>query len=953
MQDLPIGFDASGADAWAFQDVLAHGMSVGAPPDEFNTKGQNWGLPPFVPARLRSAGYEPFVQTIRACLRHAGGLRIDHVMGLFRLFWIPEGRAPRDGAYVESNGGELLSIVALESQRARAVIVGEDLGTVEESTREQLAAHHLLSYRLLWFEKTRPVQYPVNALTAITTVKSATNPSVVGGGVEFTATARAGNESGAWRVESPGFVPGLQVNSLWARGRDNVFAYGSRQLPTGVSESWLYRWNGNMWREAFHLPNTVAISVFGTNPWDVFVSAYYQPSGPAVVYRSTDDGVTWEAQTLPPELGSRWLFNFAGTPNDVQASAGGDMFIRFQGTRWETISAGGVSDDVGAATTMLSPTDGHFVNCWGHGSYDGTKWTYNRSNDLCDVGWIWGARDPTNGVLTLLAVGNAGWSNGIRLWRLEGSSFGTKMDFAFGDPVGGDFLGGIFCGRGSFGTALGVWGSAPDDVWLIGRLGRSATDCTGTGRVYHFDGQEWVNITQQLSALLGETLPVTTAVVGTGPHDVWVALEDGRLLRYAANYTPTGTFVFRDNGAIIGRADAIEGAGRLTTSFSTAGTHNITAEYSGDANFAPSEGLLNQIVNRAAPIVSWPQPSDVVYGTRLGTAQFNAIANVPGVFQYTPNTGTLLPVGTQTLTALFTPADSANYATATVSTRITVRRDTTLNCSVHIQNVGWRDCVDGVGGTWGQSLRMEAFRATAPGRRICYSAHVQNIGWGPTVCDGAVAGTTGRSLRLEALRVWLDVGHIAYMSHLQNIGWTGPVWDGAQIGTTGQSRRMEAVALRITDSDTLELPARGGSATGDFGADISWSGFNAKCRPEPGVFSACKYYVGTLWSSNPFFRYVPPTGISYGQKFALWDHYKSQLFVPCRPERPVESCKNAMSYSDANLSVSVLRSTTYTGVWLWVYPDHVDVQIYVESRPGQGGGHAWVRIAASGILSVP
>ena len=177
MQDLPIGFDASGADAWAFQDVLAHGMSVGAPPDEFNTKGQNWGLPPFVPSRLRSAGYEPFVQTIRACLRHAGGLRIDHVMGLFRLFWIPEGRAPRDGAYVESNGGELLSIVALESQRARAVIVGEDLGTVEESTREQLAAHHLLSYRLLWFEKASPAQYPVNALAAITTHDL---PTVVG-----------------------------------------------------------------------------------------------------------------------------------------------------------------------------------------------------------------------------------------------------------------------------------------------------------------------------------------------------------------------------------------------------------------------------------------------------------------------------------------------------------------------------------------------------------------------------------------------------------------------------------------------------------------------------------------------------------------------------------------------------------------------------------------------------
>jgi 4-alpha-glucanotransferase len=169
MQDLPIGFDASGADAWAFQDVLAPGMSVGAPPDEFNTQGQNWGLPPFVPDTLRSAGYEPFVQTIRACLRHAGGLRMDHVMGLFRLFWIPAGFDPRAGAYVHSNSEELLSIVALESQRARAVIVGEDLGTVEDSTREQLAARRILSYRLLWFEKTPPARYPENALAAITT----------------------------------------------------------------------------------------------------------------------------------------------------------------------------------------------------------------------------------------------------------------------------------------------------------------------------------------------------------------------------------------------------------------------------------------------------------------------------------------------------------------------------------------------------------------------------------------------------------------------------------------------------------------------------------------------------------------------------------------------------------------------------------------------------------------
>jgi 4-alpha-glucanotransferase len=169
MQDLPIGFDADGADAWAFQNVLAQGISVGAPPDEFNTKGQDWGLPPFVPHKLRAAGYQPFIQTIRACLRHAGGLRVDHVMGLFRLFWIPSGGEPRAGAYVRSNARDLLAIVALESRRARAVIVGEDLGTVEDEARRSLAAHKILSYRLLWFEKQSPRRFPEQALAAVST----------------------------------------------------------------------------------------------------------------------------------------------------------------------------------------------------------------------------------------------------------------------------------------------------------------------------------------------------------------------------------------------------------------------------------------------------------------------------------------------------------------------------------------------------------------------------------------------------------------------------------------------------------------------------------------------------------------------------------------------------------------------------------------------------------------
>lgn len=169
MQDLPIGVDPDGADAWSWQDVLAEGVGVGAPPDEFNTLGQDWGLPPFVPHRLRAAGYQPFVETIRAVLRHAGGLRIDHVMDLFRLYWVPCELGPTAGAYVRYPAEDLLAIVAIESQRAGAFVVCEDLGTVEEEARAQLTAHRVLSYRLLWFEDEPPTEFPRLALSAITT----------------------------------------------------------------------------------------------------------------------------------------------------------------------------------------------------------------------------------------------------------------------------------------------------------------------------------------------------------------------------------------------------------------------------------------------------------------------------------------------------------------------------------------------------------------------------------------------------------------------------------------------------------------------------------------------------------------------------------------------------------------------------------------------------------------
>jgi 4-alpha-glucanotransferase len=169
IHDLPIGLDVAGADAWCWQDLMARDVSVGAPADEFNANGQDWGLTPFIPGRLRAAHYRPFIETIRAMLRHAGGLRIDHVMGLFRLFWIPRALGAKGGTYVRSRADELLAIVALESLRARAFIIGEDLGTVEAGVRERLAEQHMLSYRLLYFEPGPPAEFPELALSSVTT----------------------------------------------------------------------------------------------------------------------------------------------------------------------------------------------------------------------------------------------------------------------------------------------------------------------------------------------------------------------------------------------------------------------------------------------------------------------------------------------------------------------------------------------------------------------------------------------------------------------------------------------------------------------------------------------------------------------------------------------------------------------------------------------------------------
>jgi 4-alpha-glucanotransferase len=151
--DLAVGIDAGGADVWSDRAAFAQGASVGAPPDELNTRGQDWGLAPFEPHALVDRAFEPFIAIVRSNMQRAGALRMDHVMSLTRLYWIPPGLDATQGAYVRYPFDDLRGIVALESVRNRCVVIGEDLGTVPDGFRETLSASEILGCRLLVFER--------------------------------------------------------------------------------------------------------------------------------------------------------------------------------------------------------------------------------------------------------------------------------------------------------------------------------------------------------------------------------------------------------------------------------------------------------------------------------------------------------------------------------------------------------------------------------------------------------------------------------------------------------------------------------------------------------------------------------------------------------------------------------------------------------------------------------
>ena len=175
MVDLAIGVAEGGGATWTDRRLYALDASVGAPPDDFNRLGQNWGLPPWIPHQLTAHAYAPYIEMLRANMRYAGALRKDHIMGLCRLFWVAKGLPASEGAYVRYPFEDMLGILALESQRNRCLVVGEDLGTVPDEVRAALHPMNVMSTRLLYFERRDdgrlkpPQEYPVNAVAAVTT----------------------------------------------------------------------------------------------------------------------------------------------------------------------------------------------------------------------------------------------------------------------------------------------------------------------------------------------------------------------------------------------------------------------------------------------------------------------------------------------------------------------------------------------------------------------------------------------------------------------------------------------------------------------------------------------------------------------------------------------------------------------------------------------------------------
>ena len=235
ISDLAVGAESGGSQAWSHQGEIINGLSIGAPPDLLNTRGQNWGLGAFSPFVMRERGFRGYIDMLRACFAYAGGVRIDHVLGLARMWLVPEGAEPGEGAYLTYPTQDLLRLIALESWRYRAIVIGEDLGTVPPGFDTQLAQTGLLGIRVLWFETfyggfKAPMQWSPNAIAVSTTHDL---PTITGWwrGEDIHWQARL-NLLPAGMDEQQQFVQRAQLRAeLWQALRDAACTDGCVDVP--------------------------------------------------------------------------------------------------------------------------------------------------------------------------------------------------------------------------------------------------------------------------------------------------------------------------------------------------------------------------------------------------------------------------------------------------------------------------------------------------------------------------------------------------------------------------------------------------------------------------------------------------------------------------------------------------------------------------------------------------
>lgn len=329
----------------------------------------------------------------------------------------------------------------------------------------------------------------------------------------------------AWREADIPLLPkGASLGSLWAGLSGDLYVWAeTRGGPAGdVPTAHLLHWNGASWRKALTLAGHAPAGVFGLNASHMFAAVNKCAAGTAAgcgadrgarVFRSEDGGVTWIPQDLTPAADGRAVTGLSGSFDNVQVLLDNSLLLRFDGVAWKTALE--MEDDKAGhslAFAILGANEGYLTACDGWGRWRDGAWKFMPAEfGFCEARGLWGIRD-NGGILRLYAVDSHRFGNGVRVWEFDAPAedFNLVFEEASEDESG---------------AAEGIWGSAQDDIYVIGQIG--STRRAGQGRVYHFNGKTWRKVTE-----LG-ALPVPRGIHGTSRNDVWIAFADGRLFHYS------------------------------------------------------------------------------------------------------------------------------------------------------------------------------------------------------------------------------------------------------------------------------------------------------------------------------------------------------------------------------------------------------------------------------------